>query len=200
MMHVINNLKKYLYLGLFIVVTPLISDEIQNNLMYFCNPEISSFIIDLGEQNSSYKKKSYIRNSINWEKLIVLGRAMNERGDLLRHGSKTVIKKCGNITIEFKGGYLNENIQGESGAVEFPVLQLKVGQTTIIPFTPLEICSIEDKRAKTYYGECPEKWAKSVETISFNSLIQTTVKRNFYDENFHEHQSVSVISTKTPKK
>jgi hypothetical protein len=174
------------------------ADDLPALIAYSCDPQRSEFSINAEAEiatdqisaRESDLRADHSKRTIQWRSLIKFGPKTNGRGDLLRTGTKTLTKSCGKLTIRFQGGYLNDNIQGQDGAVEFPVIDIRLGKRSLLGSTALNACDVNDSRTN-YFGACPAKWAVSVRTTqtSKNSL-SVTVKREFSDIGNVDRQTV----------
>jgi len=116
-----------------------------------------------------------------WSHLIRLGPQKNNQGDLLRTGSKTLARTCGALSVRFKGGYLNSNVMGQDGAVEFAVVEIRHGKKKLLPATAMAECDMNDDRMN-YFGACPNRWAVSIHTHTIASgRWEISVVRQFLD-------------------
>lgn len=182
---------------LLMMVFPTIAlaadSDVPANLLYFCNSKASSFTVDVDKQSKDTVKAGYKKRYVNWM-LTTFGPAKNNSNELLRTGSRVVIRQCGEVQIRIEAGYLNDNIQGQDGAMDFPVIELRKGNQIILPKTALEECFVNDTRTK-YFGECPEKWAQSIQTHKVNrNSIEIKLRRKFEGENDIEHESVDIFN------
>ncbi|MQR00969.1 hypothetical protein [Glaciimonas soli] len=158
------------------------SEDISDNLLYFCNAKKSEISIDLAEQSRTVTKPDFIKKTINWAKLLQLGPEKNGGGQPLKTGSKIAVRQYGMIQIRTESGFVNDNPQGESGAWDFPVIELRVAEKTVLQRTALDTCSANDKRANIYFGTCPGNWAQSIETkMLADGRVEVEVKRKFDD-------------------
>lgn len=168
--------------------------ELSDKILYFCNANKSEFSINLAEQSSTIKKKNYTKHWVNWAALLKLGPQKNEGGDLLKSGSKVAMRQCGMIQIKLESGFINDNIQGESGAVDFPVIELRIAERTVIPRTALDICVQNDKRANIYFGSCPDHWAQSIKTIALpDRHIKAVINRKFENHENIEKETTEAV-------
>lgn len=68
------------------------------------------------------------------------------------------------LQIKVEGGFLNVNVQGESGYVSFPIIELRIKNTVVLPKTGLNLCSVNVHRANMVIGSCTNFWAQSIQT------------------------------------
>ena len=86
----------------------------------------------------------------------------NSWGERYRMPSKATVKRtCGAFTIVTRSKFLNENIDGELGAIEFGTVEVRRGDQTVLPETALEECSPSVERYR-FFGDCPDRWARTI--------------------------------------
>jgi hypothetical protein len=86
----------------------------------------------------------------------------NSWGDPYRLPSKASVKRsCGVFTVITRSKFLNENVTGELGAIEFGTIEVRRGDKTVLQETALEECDPAVERYKLF-GECPGRWARTV--------------------------------------
>ena len=133
-------------------------------------------------------------HTIPWVSLVTVGRARNQFGDPLRTGSRTLTRRCGRLTLRFEGGFFNENVMGELGALEFPAVTVLVGGRVILPRTGFYECTAGPGREEAY-GACPARWARAIgftwSSASRNGRL--IVARAWSDSAFVPHQRVDTI-------
>jgi len=123
---------------------------------------------------------TYSKHVVRWGTLLKVGPEKNQWGDPLRTGSRNASNKCGPFKVIFSSGFLNSNPQGELGAIDFPVVEIRKGNKVILEQTALELCDVNLSRYN-YFGECPDRWAKSIEVVPTSSGHEVRVKRAFTD-------------------
>jgi len=176
---------------LFLPFQSALAEDLSGKLMYFCDAKKSEVSINLDEQSSSLTKPGFIKKVVNWSNLLQLGPQKNGRGDPLKSGSKVAVRQCGMIQIRMESGFINDNIQGESGAFDFPVIELRIGERTVLSRTALESCSENDRRANIYFGACADNWAQSIRTkMLANGSLETEIKRKFDDKNDQPKEAI----------
>ena len=119
--------------------------------------------------------------TIVWGALIRLG-PKNAQGEAMRLGSSTSHYRCGRYEIRISGGYLNPRPMGEGGAIEFPVIEVRQGQDSVVPRTALAECE-EALPRYGHFGECTKAWAESV-SVAWNASTQksqVTIRRAYID-------------------
>ena len=179
-----------------------LADELPALIAYSCDASRSAFFVQAEEEMDpdliparelALRSDRHVQK-IPWRSLVKLGPQTNGRGDPLRNGTKTLTKTCGRITIRFQSGYLNDNIQGQYGALEFPVVEVLLGKRTLLKPTALATCSVLDT-FPTYFGACPAKWAFSVRTQQASAnVMHVTVTRKFSDSADVVRQSVDALT------
>ncbi len=126
----------------------------QSKIEFFCNSEKTVFII--GDNSSN--KKGFKKNSVNWGDLIEYSPAPKGESIQYRSGSKITTRNCGDLEIRFMSGFLNHNLQGQEGSVDFPVIELRKNGRVILSKTALETCQMNN----TMTMNCPTGWANSI--------------------------------------
>lgn len=166
-------------------------EDLPNTISYFCNEKNSEISIGAEEQSPNFTKPGFVKKTINWSKLLKMGPQKNGHGDPLRTGSKIAIRKCGMIQMRMESGFLNSNPQGESGAMDFLVIELRIAERTVLSRTALDECAENDERAKAYFGTCPNSWAQSIRTKKLaNGSVEVEVKRKFENENYQTKETI----------
>jgi hypothetical protein len=158
-----------------------LGEGLPDTISYFCNANRSEISIDMEEQSSSLKRDGFTKDTVNWGGLLEFGSEKNGRGEPLKSGSKIAISQCGMIQIRIESGFVNDDIEGQSGALDFPIIELRIGERTAVERTALEICSVDDRRANVYFGACPNYWAQSIKTrMQSDGSIEAEIKRQFF--------------------
>ena len=93
--------------------------DLPNSILFFCNADKSEFSFSVDEQSTVLKKPGFNSQKVNWSKLLQLGPDKNGRGQPLKSGSKIAVRQCGMIQIRIESGFINDDPQGESGALDF---------------------------------------------------------------------------------
>lgn len=163
------------------------------SVSYYCNAKTSSFFIIAEDGEVTWPKGMRPNRFIRWSSLLKWGPQTNGRGNPLRTGSLVVNRQCGNLNIRFEGGYLNDNLQGQDGALVFPVIELMLDNRQVLPRTAIAECAVSDTRT-AYFGACPSEWAQSIQAVTKPvGRINVTVKRKFLDDGDVQQESVEVI-------
>lgn len=125
--------------------------------------------------------------AIAWASLMTSGPRTNQHGDPLRTGTRTITRRCGALTVRVSAGFLNPNVQGELGAVEFPVVSVLAGSRLVLPRTALASCEQGPGRYEAF-APCPAGWATTV-TIQYDPRARATRRiavRAYMDSTFRE--------------
>jgi hypothetical protein len=148
-----------------------------SDVNYKCATKNSNFSI--GDPHRP--EEDSVNQSLASGTLTKYGPKTGKWGEPIRMGSGTVVRSCGKITIIFKGGYLNSNLYGPSGSLDFPVVEIRAGRRLLLARTAISSCEITNPR-NSYFGACPARWASSVEAreVSPNKFL-IRVKRSFSD-------------------
>jgi len=163
------------------------------SVSYYCNAKTSSFFIIAEDSEVSWPKGMRPNRSIQWSSLLKWGPQTNGSGDPLRTGSLVVNRQCGKLNIRFEGGYLNDNLQGQDGALEFPVIELTIDKRLVLPRTAIAECDASDTRT-AYFGPCPSEWAQSIQAVTKPvDKVNVTIKRKFVDDGDVQQETVEVI-------
>ena len=166
-----------------------LSDDSSGNILYFCNSRKSEIFISIDDHSVVPSNSGFLKKTINWLNLLQFGPETNGRGELLKAGSKVEAQQCGMFQIRIESGFINDNPEGESGALDFPIIELRIGERTVLQRTALEVCSVNDRRAKFYFGACPNYWAQSIATKMFsNGTVGVEIKRKFHDRRGQKKQ------------
>lgn len=158
----------------------------QSPLPYDCNPRSGAMVI-----GQAQPQPDFMRAKLDWIALLKVGPRKNQWGDPLRSGSRTASKTCGPITIRYSSGFLNTNPQGELGALDFPVIEIRHGQRLLLEATALEQCDVRTARYE-YFGACPARWASRIEVVPVAAGFQVRVLRNYLDAEFNEAERTDV--------
>lgn len=129
--------------------------------------------------------------TLPWASLVKAGPQTNQHGDPLRTGTRTLTQRCGALTVRVSAGFLNPNVQGELGAVEFPIVSVLAGARVVLPRTGLDTCEQGPGRYEAF-ASCPAGWARAV-TVQYDPrtrVARRTVVRTYMDSTFREHTQV----------
>ena len=169
-----------------------VADPVEGKLPTYCNERSGEFFVSSGGDAPTNNAERYTKRKVDWASLLKVGPQKNQWGDPLRTGSRFKVVQCGKVSISFSSGFLNLNPQGELGALDFPVIQVKQGKRTLLPTTALEQCAINFSRY-TYFGDCPDSWAQSIEVQLIGSAYQVKVTRRYDDAQYNEVQKIDVL-------
>ena len=169
-----------------------VADPVEGILPIYCNEQSGEFFVSSDGDVPPNNADSFTKRKIDWASLLKVGPQKNQWGDPLRTGSRVKVVQCGKVSISFSSGFLNANPQGELGALDFPVIQVKQGKRILLPPTALEQCAITFSRY-TYFGECPDSWAKSIEVQQIGGTYQVKVTRRYDDAQYNEVQKIDVL-------
>ena len=136
----------------------------------------------------------YAPVTVNWGDLLILKPAGNSS---YKDGSKVDARRCGQIEVRIESGYVNPDINGQSGAEDFPVVELRMADRTILPRTSLQVCSLSDRMENYFFGPCPDNWANEIKTEErADGRLQITVVRKFSDANDQAKQRTDIVIIK----
>ena len=140
------------------------------DLAYLCDEKNSRVYFtsfsEVDEIESQRKASQPIEEIKAWQ-LITITKE-DERGNVFRTGTRTLIKRCGEFTVRISGGFLNSNPQGELGAIEFPVVQLSFVGKLMLGRTALFVCDSSLSRFNAW-APCPASWATIIRAGSNNA-------------------------------
>jgi hypothetical protein len=163
------------WIALMLYAAGCVAQEAADPIAYTCVPETSEFSVSIDAVTPA------LGNQVSWGNLIQYGPQKNGRGDPLRTGTRSLTKICGELSIRFKGGYLNSNVTGQDGAIEFPIVEIRRGKKLLLASTALAECDMGDSRM-LYFGVCPARWAVSVRTEKVDEKnFEIAVERRFFD-------------------
>ena len=170
-------------------------DPEQGPLMLLCDARRS--IAALGDTTLLPFPDDHARRArrVPWESLVTVGRARNAWGDPLRTGSRVRTMRCGRLTVRVVAGFLNPNVTGELGAVEFAAVTLLLGDRVVLPRTGLYQCTVGPGREEAY-GRCPDRWARAL-AFAWDARARTgtiVVARTWNDSSFAEQARVDTIA------
>lgn len=184
-------MQKYLLAAVYLAALSAYADPVDNNLPVFCNRATGALYISgiAGQRPSTVAGFSVLK--IDWIALLNMGPEKNAWGDPLREGSRVAKLRCGPITVVYESGFLNSNPQGELGALDFPVIEIRKGKRVLLAKTALESCSIPLTRYSSF-GSCPEKWAESIEVKPSKYGHTVEVTRSYTDQRYEEVRRIDV--------
>lgn len=165
----------------FAATTAVWADPVEGRLPVYCDKHTGTVFISGDPDARPAKPEQYDKQIVNWASLLKMGPQKNQWGDRLRSGSRTLHQRCGPITISFSSGFLNTNPQGELGALDFPVIEVRKGTKVLLNKTAMEQCSVGLSRY-TYFGSCPDSWAQRIEVVPAGDGHEVQVRRVFSDE------------------
>jgi len=169
-----------------------IADPVEAVLATYCNAHTGEFFISAAGDAPPGDASRYTKQKVDWASLLKVGPQKNQWGDPLRSGSRTKVMRCGPTSISFSSRFLNANPQGELCALDFPVIQVRRANRTLLPHTALERCSTNSARY-SHLGACQSSWAQSVEGQLVGGVYQVKVTRRYDDAQYNEVQKVDVI-------
>jgi len=170
---------------------PALADPVEPKVSFYCNQRSGALFISSLPTEQPSQPINYSKHSVSWISLLKMGPAKNNWGDPLRTGSHIATRRCGSITIKFSSGFLNSNPQGELGALDFPVIEIRQGKKVLLEKTALEQCAVGLSRYN-YFGECPGSWAQSIEVLPADSGHAVHVKRIYTDEAYKDIERTDV--------
>lgn len=166
-------------------------EDLPDTISFFCNASKSEVTLNVEEQSPNLKKTGFKKETINWATLLEFGLEKNGRGQPLKSGSKIAVSRCGMIQIRIESGFINDDPQGQSGALDFPIIELRIGERTVLQRTALAVCSVNDKRANIYFGICPSYWAQSIQTrMLSDGSVEAELKRKYEDKNNETKETI----------
>lgn len=161
-------------------------------IAFFCDKQTGAFFISADSDEKPKIVGRFLRHVVNWAELLKTGPEKNGWGDLLRTGSAIKTHRCGPIEINFTSGFLNANPQGELGAFDFPVIELKKEKRVLLAQTAIAQCDASTERYN-YFGPCPSSWAKSIQIMPAPESLSIEVKRLYIDEGYNGMMRIDVF-------
>ena len=107
----------------------------------------------------------------------------------LRVGTREVSSRCGVFSVRVTAGWLNPRTAGALGAVEFPIVDVAVGDLKVLPPTSFGECHRSDSMFTD--AGCPDSWATHVGISWDPQRHEALVTAGRY---FREQRVVKVIS------
>jgi hypothetical protein len=151
----------------------------------------SMHIAEHDARESKSRNPQLAVTTINWGALVKMGPQKNLHGEPLRTGSNTATRRCGPYTVRIKAGYLNTNPMGESGAIEFPVVDIMMNKAPVVPPTALNSCEQAMPRYSAF-GPCPEAWAQSIRVTWDGTARKSKVTlHRIYEDRSYEQRSIN---------
>lgn len=177
-----------------LALAPRRQDERNGDLVLRCDAARSW--LHLGDTTGALLPRDslYASRTIAWGALIKAGPGTNPHGDPLRTGTRTITRKCGALTVRVSAGFLNPNVQGELGAVEFPVVSVLAGSRLVLPRTALASCEQGPGRYEAF-APCPAGWATAV-TVQYDPRTRATRRvavRTYMDSTFREQMQGDTV-------
>jgi hypothetical protein len=169
-----------------------LADPVDSKLPFYCDQRTGAFFISRNHDITSSRWDGKMKQAVNWIALLKTGPQKNGWGDPLRTGSRTRTEQCGPITVKFSSGFLNANPQGELGAMDFPVVEIRQGKHVLLKPTALEQCEVNSSRY-TYFGACPDNWAEHIEAAPEGKGFRITVKRAFADTEYKDVERIDEV-------
>jgi hypothetical protein len=164
----------------------------RGKLVYFCDKIHSAVLLDLGKQDTALKIPGYETNVVNWDDLLILKQRENSS---FKDSSRVDSRYCGQVDVRIESGYVNSDPNGQSGADDFPVVELRMGDRTILPRTGLQVCEQGDRMESYFFGKCPDAWASFIKTKEQpDGGLQISVTRKYLTPDDSEKQVSSSIS------
>ncbi len=156
-----------LFVLLFLALAPAtaFAQEAPDHFLYVCDPKLSWVHLSVANEQTesefaSQEKLRRVTERISFAKLIQYT-PEDDRGNVYRKGSSTLTRKCGPFTITIRGGFLNGNLNGELGAIEFPLVDVAFdGKQKLSPISLGECDS--DLGRFSHMTACPKDWATEV--------------------------------------
>jgi hypothetical protein len=193
-------------IALFIALSPPISALAQDpgygKVRLACDAAASSMEIgDWGAPESRGASRQAPSTIIDWHALIRMGPQKNQRGEPLRTGTRTVTHRCGLYTARIKGGYLSPNTSGESGAIEFPVVEVLMDRTLVVPPTALDRCEQALPRYEGY-APCPKGWALAMRVVwnAKERKTKVSIQRAYEDRAYEERTVIDELEVAADQK
>jgi len=167
-------------------------DPVESKIAFYCDQQTGAFFISAVSADRPKVAKKLRKHVMNWAALLKIGPEKNGWGDPLRTGTTIKSERCGPIKVTFSSGFLNANPQGELGALDFPVIEISKGKQVLLKSTAIEQCDVNIPRF-TYFGQCPNSWARSIEVIPTPEGLTIEVKRLYIDEDYNEVERTDVL-------
>lgn len=90
----------------------------------------------------------------------------DQHGNVLRTGSRSVLRECGRFSVRISGGYYNANPMGELGAADdYPLVEILEGTRPLAVPIAMGACDPSSARA-SYLAQCPDDWAARIEVYA----------------------------------
>lgn len=105
----------------------------------------------------------------------------DKRGNVLRKGSSSITRPCGQLSVNISGGYFNANPQGELGAADdYPLVEVFAGDRKLAG--PLAIGECTPSIARySVFAACPVDWASQVR-VNLSGDRTVVLLRHEYEE------------------
>lgn len=175
-----------------------LADEVAPAIDLHCNPRTGDLFISAEADAGPEDRHRFTVRRIPWAALLKVGPQRNGHGIHLRSGSRVLRRTCGALTVEFASGFLNANPMGELGALDFPLVEIRRGRTTLLPRTGLEACEVTSGRFQLI-GPCPERWARSIALTATDGGYRITLKRAFTDAAYQDVERVDTLEIAAPR-
>ncbi len=107
----------------------------------------------------------------------------DEQGNVRRTGSREIVRRCGQYTIRFRGGFYNTNPQGELGAADdYPLIEILEQDRRIAGPIAMGSCDASNG-LESRMAECPRNWATSLSLdFAFDSRPPSLWLRHGYED------------------
>lgn len=174
-----------------------LADEPPTTLDFHCNGRTGALFISAEANAAPGEPGQFIVRRIPWASLLKVGPQRNGHGTPLRSGSRVLRQACGPLTVEFASGFVNANPQGELGALDFPLVEIRRGRTILLPRTALEACEVTSARYQLI-GPCPARWARSITLDAVDGGYRITLQRAFTDAEYQDVTRVDTIDVAMP--
>jgi hypothetical protein len=186
-----NLMTRVLPLCLLMLFVNIRAHAQDDGFYFYCKPASSEIFVSIKADDKPESAAQYVKKRVDWQKLLQVGPQKNGWGDPLRSGSRISKHRCGALTLTFASGFVNANPQGELGALDFPLVEIRQGRKLLLPQTALEPCAVSVTRYGVF-GECPRRWAESIDVASDEQGRRVRVKRVFSDEAYEDVERIDV--------
>lgn len=119
-------------------------------------------------------------------------------GSYMRAPGKSQLLTCGSLAMHFSSEFLNENPDGELGAMSFDAIEIYVDDLRVLERTGFAVCELGISRWE-YFGSCPNRYtvALHIKWDQRESAALVKSKRVFLDIKTGNVQSI-VVDSKVP--
>ncbi|HLO94261.1 MAG TPA: hypothetical protein VK195_08085 [Burkholderiaceae bacterium] len=146
------------------------AEEFTSEFAYTCHPKQSYARLSVINAESRQRlreaqARGWIAEIIDIGPLIKRSDVSTVQGSLLRTGSSSLTRICGEFTLTVSGGYLNANPDGAEGLYELPVISISHQGGKRFATLTLGTCDATFSRFSLTTA-CPQQWATDISTLS----------------------------------